>query len=175
MELQAYIFEAPQGELLINGQPQVGQSQLLEQQDDPNRAPAYARLHLGEVASGAQAIVFYEHAETAGVATLERTATTNGMHDWFVRDTQMTSQGPQAHERKDVLIGTEDPDGFMNRHMFLQPGDTLVTTTAESTARIKTIGTIVSVHLVGIPREPLSSVVPAIINPSSAREFAEAA
>jgi len=175
MESHTYIFEAPQGELLINGQTQTGQSQLLEQQDDLNRAPAYARLHLGEVASGAQAVVYYEQGNTTGIATFERTVTTDGLHNWHMRDTQLTAQGPQTHEHKDALISTEDSDGFMNRHMFLKPGDRLVATTAQDTARIKTVGTIVSVHLIGIPREPMHSVIPAAVSPSAATGFAEAA
>lgn len=170
-----YIFEAPQGDMLVNGQPQIGQSRLLEQQDDPNHIEAYAQLHLGEVASGAQAVVFYENGGTTGAATFERTSTTSGMRNWCMREVQMTANGPRSKDHDSVTVATDDADGFMNRHMFLKPGDTLATMASDHTAYVKTLGTIVSVHLIGQPREPqrIPAIVP--ITPASAREFAHAA
>lgn len=175
MNAELYNFEAPQAELLIDGQPQTGQSRLLEILDDPNRAPAYAQLHLGEVASGAQAIVFYEQDDSTGTAVIERTSTTSGSHDWRLRDTRMTAEGPHYSEQASAHIATQDADGFMNRHLFLQPGNTLLTTQAEPTARLRTLGTIMAVHLVQTPHQMQRSIAALPVSPDAAQEFAKAA
>lgn len=174
-DMQTYSFEAPQDELLFNSQPQIGQSRLLEVQDDPNRTHAYAQLHLGEVASGAQAVVFYEQGDTAGTAILERTAFTDGLHNWHLRTTQMTADGPRLQAQDEVSIATEDRDGFMNRHLFLRPGDTLSSVSPKDPTRLKTLGTIMTVHLIEMPRQTQRSVLTLPADPDAAPQFAKAA
>lgn len=174
-DMQAYSFEAPQNDLLFNGQLQIGQSRLLEAHDDPNRARAYAQLHLGEVVSGAQAVVFYEQGDTTGTAVLERTAFTDGLHNWRLRTTQMTTDGPRLHEQEDATIATEDHDGFMNHHLLLKPGDTLSTVSAKESACLRTLGTIMAVHLIETPRQQQRSPALLPTEPDTALEFAKAA
>ena len=174
-DMQEYSFEAPQDELLFDGQSQMGQSRLLEAEDDPNRARSYAQLHLGEVASGAQAVVFYEQGNTTGTAILERTAFTDGLHNWRLRTTQMTPDGPHLHEQNGATIATEDGDGFMNHHMLLKPGDTLSTVSSQESTRLKMLGTIMAVHLIEMPRQMQRSPAVLPVEPGSAPEFAKAA
>lgn len=173
METSLYSFEATQQDMLIDGQPLMGQSVLLNPAEPENMSPAYARLHLAELHQGEQVVVFYEHGNDTGNITLERTFETDGMHGWTATDVRMTREGIEQANWQDTTLMTADQDGFMNRHMFLRPGNELLLVHKQS-AHTKSIGRIASIHFVEKPHTPQTDARVFPISPADAA-FAKAA
>ncbi|HJP95932.1 MAG TPA: hypothetical protein VJ843_01015 [Candidatus Saccharimonadales bacterium] len=142
MELDTYSFEAAQDDMLFDGQQQTGQSRLLDPAETALDGE-YSRLHLAEVG---QAVVYYSRQGAPCAAILTRSRQTDGMHHWRLATVQAEIEGSQESKRT-VTVATTDAEGFMNRHMYLQPGDTLEVTydTDKDAARIETIGRITAV------------------------------
>jgi hypothetical protein len=151
MEYGAYSFEAPHEGPAFEGHAPQDRSVIVDPIETGNWSRQFERLHVGDVAIGGQVIVFYERGNDTGIATLRKTDATNGMHGWDLHTVSIKESGDTSQDRYDeVTVSTATPEGFMNRHCFIEPGHELLV----DGPRTKSIGTVASVHAIEPRRLP---------------------